>query len=120
MSLIMLLSANSRLSYAELAEKLNLSVNAIHKRIQLLIETGVICKFTAKVSLLSANAIVVFISGTSQLGSLQDLPAKLKAHGSIYWLAEGGGKFLYIGAYLRSLSELSDLARIREEGSRAF
>ena len=109
MSLIMLLSANSRLSYAELAEKLNLSVNAIHKRIQLLIETGVIRKFTAKVSLLSATAIVVFISGTSQLGSFQELPTKLKAYNSIYWLAEGGGKFLYIGAYLRTLNELSDL-----------
>ena len=31
MNLIMLLSANSRLSYAELAKKPNLSVNAIHK-----------------------------------------------------------------------------------------
>jgi DNA-binding Lrp family transcriptional regulator len=106
MSLIMFLSANSRLSYAELAEKLNLSVNAVHKRIQMLIETGVICKFTAKVGQLGANAIVVFVSGTSQLGSFQDLPAKMKTHGSIYWLAEGGGKFLYIGTFLRNLSEL--------------
>jgi Lrp/AsnC family leucine-responsive transcriptional regulator len=109
MSLIMLLSANSRLSYAELAEKLNLSVNAIHKRIQLLIETGVIRMFTAKVSLLSATATAVFISGTSQLSSFQDLPVKLQAQGSIYWLAEGGGKFLYIGAYLKNLSELVGL-----------
>ena len=52
---------------------------------------------------------MVFISGTSQLGSFQDLPAKLKAHSSIYWLAEGGGKFLYIGAYLKNLSELVGL-----------
>jgi Lrp/AsnC family transcriptional regulator for asnA, asnC and gidA len=115
MSLIMLLSANSRLSYAKLAEKLNLSVNAIHKRIQLLIETGVIRKFNAKVSLRSLTAIVVFVSGTSQLGSFQDLPAKLKAHGSIYWLAEGGGKFLYIGACLRTLDELSDLLEFVEK-----
>ena len=55
------------------------------------------------------TAIVVFISGTSQLGSFQDLPAKLKAHNSIYWLAEGGGKFLYIGAYLKNLNELVGL-----------
>ena len=46
----MLLSANSRSSYAELAEKLNLSVNAIHKRIQLLIEKGIIRRFTASSS----------------------------------------------------------------------
>jgi DNA-binding Lrp family transcriptional regulator len=106
MSLIMLLSSNSRLSYAELAEKLSLSVNAVHKRIQLLIEAGVICKFTAKVSLFAANSSVVFLSGTSQLESLHDLPGKLERHGSIYWLAIGSGKYLYIGAYLRNIAEL--------------
>jgi len=105
----MLLSANSRLSYAELAEKLNLSVNAVHKRIQLLIETCVIRKFTAKVSLQSLDAIVVFISGTSQMSSFQNLDPRLKGQGCIYWLAEGGGKFLYIGAYLRNLNELVGL-----------
>jgi len=115
MSLIMLLSANSRLSYAELAKKLNLSINAVHKRIRLLIETGVICKFTAKVSLLSATAIVVFVSGTSQLSSFQDLPAKFKTNGSIYWLAEGGGKFLYIGAYLQNINQLADLLNYIEK-----
>jgi DNA-binding Lrp family transcriptional regulator len=109
MSLIMLLAANSRLSYAKLAEKLGLSVNAVHKRIQLLIETGVISKFTAKVSLQSQDAIVVFISGTSQLSSFQDLPTTLKTHGSIYWLVQGGGKFLCIGAYLKNLNELVSL-----------
>jgi Lrp/AsnC family leucine-responsive transcriptional regulator len=109
MSLIMLLSQDSRLSYAELAEKLNLSVNAVHKRIQLLIETGVICKFTAKVSLFAAKGLVVFLSGISQLDSFQDLPDRLKTQGSIYWLAIGSGKFLYIGAYLKSLNELEPL-----------
>jgi DNA-binding Lrp family transcriptional regulator len=107
MNLIMLLMNNSRLSYAELAEKLNLSINAIHKRIQLLIETGVIRKFTAKISLQSLGAIIVFISGISHLDSFQDLPAKMKVNDNIYWLAEGGGKFLYIGVYIRTLNDLS-------------
>jgi Lrp/AsnC family transcriptional regulator, leucine-responsive regulatory protein len=118
MSLLMMLSANSRLSYAELAEKLNLSVNAIHKRIQMMLETGVIRKFTAKVSLLAAHAIVVFVSGTSQLGSFQDLPDKLKTQGNIYWLAVGGGKFLYFGTYLKNLNDVEDVVRYikREAG----
>jgi DNA-binding Lrp family transcriptional regulator len=109
MSLIMLLSANSRLSYADLAEKLGLSVNAVHKRIQQLIEAGVIHKFNAKPSLLAANAIVVYVFGVSQLESFQELPDKLKMQGSIYWLAVGSGKFLYLGAYLRSVAELESL-----------
>jgi Lrp/AsnC family leucine-responsive transcriptional regulator len=109
MNLIMLLLANSRRSYVELAENLNLSVNAIHKRIQLLLETGVIRKFTAKVNLFATKAIVVFISGVSQLPSVQQIPEKLKAYDSIYWLAIGGGKYLYIGAYLKNLNELTTL-----------
>jgi DNA-binding Lrp family transcriptional regulator len=109
MSLIMLLSENSRLSYAELAQKLNLSVNAIHKRIQLLVQTGIICKFTAKVSLYAAKATMVTLSGVSQLASFHESPDKLKAQGSIYWLAIGSGKFLYIGAYLKSLNDLQPL-----------
>lgn len=107
--LVQLLLVNSRLSYSDLAEKLGLSVNAVHKRIQLLVEAGVIRKFTAKVNLLTTKAIVVFISGISQMGSLHDLPDKLKTQGSIYWLAIGGGNYLYIGAYIRSLTELEPL-----------
>ncbi len=109
MSLILLLLQNSRLSYAELADKLNLSVNAVHKRIQQLIETDVIHKFTAKVSIFASQAIPVYIFGTSQLTSFKDLPERIKLNGSIYWLAIGSGKFLYIGAYIRNLSELEPL-----------
>jgi len=115
-ALIQLLLVNSRLSYGKLAEKLGLSVNAVHKRIQSLIETGVIRKFTAKLGALAVNFVPVFISGTSQLSSLQGLPDKLKTQGSIYWLAVGGGKYLYVGAYLRSINELEPLVRyIRKE-----
>lgn len=109
MSLIMLLAANSRLPYADLAEKLNLSVNAVHRRIQQLVETGVIQKFTAKVSVLAAKAMGVYIFGTSNLNNFHNLPDKLRSQGSIFWLAMGSGKFLYIGAYLRNITELDPL-----------
>jgi DNA-binding Lrp family transcriptional regulator len=115
-ALIQLLLVNSRLSYGKLAEKLGLSVNAVHKRIQSLIETGVIRKFTAKIGALAVNFVNVFIWGTSQLNSLQGLPDKLRNHGSIYWLAVGGGKYVYVGAYLRSINELEPLVSyIRKE-----
>ena len=109
MTLILMLLANSRISYAHLAEHLHLSVNAVHKRIQMLLETGVIKKFTAKISLGASNAIVVYVSGVSELPSLQDLPDKLRKQGSIYWLTIGGGKYLYIGAYLKTINDLPTL-----------
>jgi DNA-binding Lrp family transcriptional regulator len=52
-----LLLGKSRLSYRELAEKLDLSVTAIHNRIQTLIDMGFIRKFTTRISAFAQNAI---------------------------------------------------------------
>ena len=103
-----LLLTNSRLSYRELADTLNLSVTAVHNRIQNLVESGIIRKFTAKLGP-ALNAIHVLIFGSSRIYPGRELNAKLQQHGSIYWLAIGGGNFLYIGAYLRNISELESL-----------
>ena len=110
-----LLLANSRLSYREQAEKLNLSVTAVHNRIQSLIEMGIIRKFTAKLSIFAANAIHVLIFGNSKTNSIHDLNPKLEKHGSIYWLAVGGGNVLYIGAYLKNIAELEPLVSFIKE-----
>ncbi|MEM3601570.1 MAG: winged helix-turn-helix transcriptional regulator [Candidatus Bathyarchaeia archaeon] len=107
--LCQLLLANSMLSYRELADKLNLSVTAVHKRIQSLIELGIIRKFTANISLGALKAIHIIIFGASKRDSLQNLDAEMARHGSIYWLAIGGGNFLYVGAYLRCMAELENL-----------
>jgi DNA-binding Lrp family transcriptional regulator len=110
-----LLLLNSRRSYRELADALNLSVTAVHKRIQSLVELGVIRKFTAKIGFGALNAIHVIIFGASKITPLHDLKAKLAKQGSIYWLAIGGGNFLYIGAYLKSIAELEPLVNFCKE-----
>jgi len=109
--LCQLLLANSRLSYRELAQKLNLSITAVHNRIQTLIELGIIRKFTTKLSLVAKNGIHVLVFGTSKMSSIHELNPKLEKHGSIYWLAIAGGNTLYIGAYLHDIGELDSLAR---------
>jgi len=118
--LCQLLLANSRLPYRELADKLNLSVTAVHKRIQSLVETGIIRKFTAKISLNALNAVHIIIFGASKLASLQNLDAEISEHGSIYWLAVGGGNFVYIGAYLRGIGELESLVDYVRGTARIF
>jgi DNA-binding Lrp family transcriptional regulator len=65
--LCQLLLANSRLSYRELAEKLDLSVTAIHNRIQSLVEMGIIRKFTAKPSIYAQNAFTYSFMVTLRL-----------------------------------------------------
>jgi DNA-binding Lrp family transcriptional regulator len=109
--LCQLLLANSRLSYRELADKLNISVTAVHKRIQSLIEMGIIRKFTAKISLSALKATQVIIFGESKLPLLYDLKTELAKNDSIYWLAVGSGNFVYVGAYLKNISELEPLMR---------
>jgi DNA-binding Lrp family transcriptional regulator len=107
--LSMLLLTNSRTPYRELADKLNLSANAVHKRIQSLIEMGVIRKFTTKISLQALQAVVVTLYGKSEAESVAKLYEKLGTHGSIYWVTLGGGNYMIIGAYLRSMQEIEPL-----------
>ena len=113
--LCQLLLSNSRLSYREIGEKLDLSVTAVHNRIQSLIQLGIIRKFTAKLSLVAKKGIHVLIFGASKANSTRDLNQKLERNGSIYWLAMGGGNFLYVGAYLKDIAELDRLVRFVKE-----
>lgn len=107
--LVMQLLNNSRMSNRELAEKLNLSVNAVHKRIQTLKELGVIRKFTAKANLFSLGGVTIQIFGISTALSFEELPEKLHKNNCVYWVALAGGNYLYIGAYFQNLSELEPL-----------
>ncbi|MGQ9552377.1 MAG: Lrp/AsnC family transcriptional regulator [Candidatus Bathycorpusculaceae bacterium] len=114
--LTMLLLNNSRISYRELAEKLGLSVNAVHKRIQSLIDSGIIRRFTAKISLSALKAVSVIVYGKSEAESVSTLHEVLGSHGSINWAALAGGNYLYILAHLRSISELEPLiAYVKKE-----
>ena len=115
--LCQLLLSNSRLSYRELGEKLNLSVTAVHNRIQTLIQMGVIRKFTAKLSPVAKGGIHVLVFGASKANLIRGLNPKLEQNGSIYWLAVGGGNILYIGAYLKSIGELEGLVRFVKEAA---
>jgi DNA-binding Lrp family transcriptional regulator len=115
--LCQLLLGNSRLSYRELADTLNLSVTAVHKRIQDLTESGVIRKFTAKISLFQLDALHILIFGNSKLDSVQSLPEKLESNGRIYWLSVGSGNHLYIGAYLQEITELEALVNFVKDAA---
>ena len=46
LTIILFLMNNSRLTYREISDHLGLSVNAIYKRVQTLIDIGTIEKFT--------------------------------------------------------------------------
>jgi len=99
---------NSRLTYRELAEMNNMSVSAIHKRIKKLEDEGIITAYIAQPSVIALKCLFVLIFGTSDAKSMDAVSKELGQHESIRFIGITGGKFLYITAYLRDISELQD------------
>lgn len=102
------LMKNSRLTYRELAQETSLTVNAVHKRVQHLIEIGTIRAFTARPNIAALKGIMVGTWGTTKAKSVDDVLLKLKEHDGVWFVAIQSGKFLYIVAYLRDISELQN------------
>jgi DNA-binding Lrp family transcriptional regulator len=100
-----MLLTNSRLPYHELASKLGISVNAVHKRIMEMSDAGIIRAFTARPSAAADGVLTVWVFGRSEAPSA-GLHEKLHADDSTYWVGLAGGNFVYVGAYLRDLSRL--------------
>ena len=108
MKIIMLLLINSRLSYREISNYLALSVNAIYKRVQTLIELNIIQKFTAKINPYAANAIYTFIFGESKAQNMNLVTSKLGEHENTYNILLSSRNHIYVGAHLKNIHELDD------------
>jgi len=115
--LSMLLLQNSRTPYRELADRLSLSVPSVHKRIQGMREAGIIRAFTARVSLYAVDGIHILIFGKSEAPSPDDVPERLRKNDSIYWVTIAGGNYLYVGAFLRGLSEVESCVDFVKRGA---
>ena len=115
--LCLFLLSNSRTPYHELASKLGLSINAVHKRIRGMVEAGIIRTFTARVSLVSLRATTVWVYGRSMAPDPGKVHLRLKNNENTYWVANSGGGYVYVGGYLRDISELdSFVSFVEKEG----
>lgn len=111
------LMLNSRTPYHELASRLGLSINAVHKRIKAMTDSGMIRAFTARPSLAFLEAIPVWVFGRSEAARLGEVHLRLANNDSIYWVANSGGGYVYVGGYLRELAELEPFVTfVRREG----
>ena len=117
-SLSMMLMANSRIPYKDLAEMFNMSVNSIHKRINSLVELDVILAFRAKLGFANFPGITnILIYGISDVKQKKHLTDTLGTNEYIYNVMEGSGNVYYIHAYLRNIGELDELVSfIRKVG----
>jgi DNA-binding Lrp family transcriptional regulator len=107
-TICLFLMMNSRAPYHELASKLGLSINAVHKRIGVLTNSGIIRAFTAHQSLVSLGAVTVWTYGRSEAARPGEVHLNLKTDDRTYWVANSGGGYVYVGGYLKSLSELDE------------
>ncbi len=117
-SLSLTLMANSRVPYKELAEKFDMSVNSIHKRVKSLVDLGVIHKFRATLGFPNFPGITnIIIFGFSNIRQKRQLINKLGGNEYIYNVTQGSGNALYLHAYLRNINELDALVSfIRKTG----
>jgi Lrp/AsnC family transcriptional regulator, leucine-responsive regulatory protein len=102
------LMKNARLSYSDLAHETDLTITAVHKRVQKLLENGTIKGFIARPNIATLKGIMVGVWGTSKARSIDDVCARLGDHDGISFVAMLSGKFLYILASLRDISELQN------------
>ncbi|MFW9828408.1 MAG: Lrp/AsnC family transcriptional regulator [Candidatus Thorarchaeota archaeon] len=106
--IIKLLIINSRLSYREISDFLGLSINAIYRRIQNLIDLNIIQKFTTKINPNAINAIYTFIFGETKAQDLDEMASKLGKHENTYNIMLSSRNHVYVGALLRNIHELDE------------
>ena len=114
----MILMANSRMPYTDLADMLQMSVNSVHKRVKSLVEIGALQNFQAKLSFfLFPNTVNVIMFGESPIINKKSLFNKLGKNECIYNVTQASGNFLFIHAYIRNINELDLLISfIRKTG----
>jgi len=104
--LCQILIVNSRLPHRELAERLGLSVQAVHRRIQSLVEEGVIRTFTTRISAAYLNAVQAFLFGVPGLTSFKNVVERLEKDDRTAYAIAVSGNNIFIIALLRNVSEL--------------
>ncbi len=108
LKIILLLMNNSRLTYREISNHLGLSVNAVYKRIQALIDIRTIEKFTAKLKPYAINAIYTFIFGQSNAQDIDNSIIELGKHDNTWQIVLSSRNYAYIGSMLENIHQLDE------------
>lgn len=110
LKIILLLMNNSRLTYREISDHLALSVNAVYKRVQILIDLKIIQKFTARLKPYAINAIYAFIFGQSNAQNIDNAILELGKHDNTWQIILSSRNYVYIGSMLENIHQLDDFS----------
>jgi DNA-binding Lrp family transcriptional regulator len=115
--LVLLMNANPRIHIREIASKLGISKQAVHHRMQVLIEKGVIRGMTAGISVSYLDAVPVGISGHSKTVSMEKTLDRLGDSELTRRVVVAGGNYLYVVGFLRNVSDLDSYVDfVKREG----
>jgi len=103
-----ILHMNSRISIRDLGDKLDLSVNSVHKRINSLVEDGVIETFVLLPGT-PIEAISILIMGNSQCQSMDECVANLSHNKNVWKVIVGLDNRLSISCIIPKLDKLREL-----------
>jgi DNA-binding Lrp family transcriptional regulator len=109
LTLIQMLVNDPRATYRELADGLGMSVQAVHRRLQLLHDAGIILGFTIAISIPYLEAIPITIHGRAPGRTKADVSSTFDGNDSISGVLFGSGGVLVISALLRKITELDAL-----------
>jgi DNA-binding Lrp family transcriptional regulator len=104
--LLVLIGAEPRVHYQALAKRLGISRQAIHHRMQMLTETGVLKSITANISIPYLDAVPMVVFGRSRTASIERTLDKLGESDLTRRVLVSGGNYLYIIGLLRKILDL--------------
>ena len=104
--LLILIEANPRIHFRELAKRLGISRQAVHHRMQVLTKIGVIKGMIAGISIHYLDAVPVAVFGRSMTASIEKTLDRLGESEFSRRAVVTGGNFLYVIGFLRNISEL--------------
>lgn len=115
--LCQMLLLNSRVPFRDLADKLNISIQAVHRRVQNLIENRCIYKYVTLPSEKAWSAMSVQVFGHSKSKSMDETYEKLGKNDWVMGVYIGSGNLIYVAGMLRNINELDGFTEfVKKEG----
>jgi DNA-binding Lrp family transcriptional regulator len=104
--LMILLGAEPRMHLPDLAKRLGISRQAVHHRMHVLMQIGVIKGMTAGISVSYLDAVPVGVFGVSRTASVEKTLDRLGESDLTRRAVVAGGNYFYVVGFLRDISEL--------------
>jgi DNA-binding Lrp family transcriptional regulator len=101
------LMANSRVTFRQLADKSGLSVSTVHKRVQVMIELGIIKQFFAYPAPKAIPQVWACVCGISEAPALKDVVERIGKSPFTFRVVLSSGNYLCVRAVLHDIADLN-------------